>query len=100
MEPNVKTSEASADLKYLREHNKALEAEVIRVKRQLIDALKYETFYNDALVVIGEKHEQVQQLEEDLCDLKRTLKEQALMISQAENRRELQSNGFETTTIN
>jgi hypothetical protein len=80
----------------LKEYNKAIEAEVIRVKQQLIQALKYETLYNDALVVIGEKQEQVQQLEEDLQDLKRTLKEQALMISQAESVREWAACGVET----
>ena len=84
-------------MKYLRDHNKALEAEVIRVKQQLISALRYEKLYNDALVVVGEKQELVQQLEEDLTDLKRTLKEQALLVSQAENVRELVAYGLEAS---
>lgn len=99
LEPNsTQPSALNPDINYLREHNKALEAEVIRVKQQLINALKYEALYNDALVVIGEKQEQVQQLEEDFADLKRTLKEQALMISEADRVREVVSCGVETMT--
>lgn len=77
IDPNV-SRDMPERMHILREHNRALEKEIIKVKRER-QALQAQ--YDRALIVIGEKKEEMDQLMEDISDLKSTLKEQAMSMT-------------------
>jgi hypothetical protein len=66
---------------YLSQYNKALEAEIIRIKRDFKEAQKFKQLFEQASIQVDKKQEEVNELREDLDDLRKTLKEQALMIA-------------------
>lgn len=55
-----------------------LEKELLAARQQLADLQRR---YERALVVVGERTEQLAELQGDLQDLKRTLRAQALMLT-------------------
>lgn len=56
-----------------------LEGQLLETRKQLADLQRR---YERALVVVGERTEQVEELRSDMQDLKRTLRAQALMIAE------------------
>jgi hypothetical protein len=63
---------------YLVDKNRFLEDELLKLKQELFDLHRK---YEQALITVGEKSDAEMQLKEDLEDLKRTLRMQALMIT-------------------
>ena len=76
-----KSSPAPLQPEYLVQYNKALEAEIIRIKRDFKEVQKFKQLYEQACILVDKKQEEVNELREDLDDLRKTLKEQALMIA-------------------